>query len=100
MKKHPFKKILLILWIIVTAVFVLTGGDGSGGILYKIYGVTALLAWQLSLVLPDILNTGCSFACQTASVFIVGVVLWVLGIGGLLDWFFPSAFLGKNTPNE
>jgi len=88
-----FKKILLILWIIVVAVFIVTGGDGSGGILYKIYGVTALLTWQLSLMMPDTLSRGCTFVCQTVSVFIVGAVLWAMGIGGLLDWLFtmPSS---------
>ena len=92
-KTYSFKKLLLILWIIVVAVFIVTGGDGSGGILYKIYGVTACLTWQLSMMLPDTLSSGCTFVCQTVSVFIVGAVLWAMGIGGLQDWLFtmPSS---------
>jgi hypothetical protein len=97
-KTYSFKKILLILWIIVTVAFIVIGGDGSGGgFIYVVYGMTAFPTSMGFMGLAEPFAQNCNLWCQIVIVFFAGIVQWVLIVGSLLDWIVPKLSSIDNT---
>jgi hypothetical protein len=86
-----YKKILFVIWLLISFAFILVGGDGhSGGFIYIVYTMFAIPCDFLIMHIIYSLDITCSLICQVLLVFLSGIIQWVFIIGYLMDKFLPK----------
>ena len=96
-KTYSFKKILMIIWLLISIFFVYISGDGSGGGIGYLY--YAMAAFPSSIILLGAFKIFgvCPLLCQAGIIFVAGILQWVFIVGSLLDWIVPKFSSADNT---